>query len=224
MIMKKSPLPQAIFFDWDGTLVDSYGFLEGAHNHVMDSLEMPPREPGWFEVFFGRPREEIYVTVYGKKGAEAQRRFERYVSQNHHQIRPMEGAEDLLQAVQALSLKSGVISNKKGDFIRTEIKALGWKRFFASIIGGGEADGSDKPDAKPLLFALEQAGIRENSQDIWYVGDTEIDLLCAQNAGCHSIFLGDSGKNQAIIAKYQPLRVFENCTQFHRFLLQCTEN
>ncbi|HRQ62224.1 MAG TPA: hypothetical protein PLO23_12085 [Alphaproteobacteria bacterium] len=49
--------PAAVFFDWDGTLVDSYGVLEAAHNHTRKALGFDPLPEGAFASYFGKPRD-----------------------------------------------------------------------------------------------------------------------------------------------------------------------
>lgn len=216
--------PKGLFFDWDGTLVDSFAFLEQAHNHVLDHFEMPAFPPMGFKTYFGQPREKIYSEIYGDRKEEAKRLFEEFVNENHRAlIRPMPGALELLKIVKDIGVPAGIVSNKKGDYVRNEVLALGWQDFFISIVGAGEA-GEDKPSAAPLLRGAEIAGISQEISALWMVGDTEMDMACAQNAGCKGIFIGEDEEAYNCISGFKPAKIVKNCHEFSEFLLQSKEN
>lgn len=211
-------LPEAIFFDWDGTLVDSFAFLESAHEHVMRLLGINVGKPGWFYPYFGKARDFIYNDIYGIRAKDAQGYFEKFVIQNHTKlIKPAPGAEDLLKALHELNLVLGVVTNKKGDFVRAEIKAFGWDAYFASVVGAGEA-AEDKPSAAPLELAVEQSGYR--GSEILFVGDTVADLLCAQHYGCPSVFIHPNPEEFEWLGNYSPVHVTSDCKALKEFLLQ----
>jgi phosphoglycolate phosphatase len=216
--------PKAAFFDWDGTLVDSFTFLHKAHNHAQLTLGIPQTSLDEFHVYFGRSREILYRDMYGDKAEEARKHFETFVRGNHlKDLQPMDGAEELLRTLKKLSIPAGLVSNKKGDFIRAEVTNFGWDDYFVSIVGAAEA-AQDKPSAAPLLLAIEKANITENRNDIWYVGDTETDLACAKEAGCPSVLVETSHEAVDYSGKYSPVLVVKNCLELNEYLLQTPEN
>jgi phosphoglycolate phosphatase len=210
--------PKAVFFDWDGTLADSYGFLEGAHIKVQQQMGIRIFVPGEFRKYFGKPRDFIYEDVYGDRRAEAQALFEQYTVPNSHAIKKLPGTEDLLAFLKAEGVTMGVVTNKKSRFVNQEIGNFGWAHYFAAVVGAGEA-GEDKPSAKPLLHAMKLANV-EDLKTVWYVGDTEMDLLCAKNAGCTCIFVDDGMIEKERLALYSPLKIVLDCAELKRFLLQ----
>ena len=216
--------PKAVFFDWDGTLVDSYKFLHNAHNYAQRALGIRECSIEEFGVYFGRPREILYKDMYGEQGEEAKGHFETYVRQNHlKDIIALPGAIDVLQTLKKLGIPTGVVSNKKGAFIRAEITNFGWDHFFVSIVGAAEA-AHDKPSGAPLLLAIEKANIPHPPSDIWFVGDTETDLACAKEAGSPCIFVTTPHSEQPYSEKYSPALVVANCHALNDFLLQYSQN
>jgi phosphoglycolate phosphatase len=211
--------PKAVFFDWDGTLADSYSFLEQAHIRVQQEMGLKTFAPGDFRKYFGKPRDYIYADVYGDRRNEAQALFEKYTVSNNHEIKQLPGSAELLKFLQAEGVVMGVVTNKKSMFVNQEIRNFGWEHFFATVVGAGEA-GEDKPSAAPLLYAMEKAGFSGKNGQILYVGDTEMDLLCAKNAGCTCVFVDDGSVEQAKVQAYGPLRVVLDCSELHDFLLQ----
>lgn len=217
-------LPKAVFFDWDGTLVDSFAFLHKTHNHVRGILGKPVFSIEEFGTYFGQPREKLYKELYGEENIEiAKGHFESYVIANHHEIQAIEGAEEVLQELSRLGVPMGVVTNKKGDLVRKEIINHGWQDYFISVVGAGEAE-HDKPSSAPLFLALEQSGLGVAPEDIWFVGDTESDLACAFGAGAPCVYIECPIKNEALIEKYKPLLIFNDCKGFGDFLLQSNLN
>ncbi|MGB4106703.1 MAG: HAD family hydrolase [Alphaproteobacteria bacterium] len=215
-------LPKAIFYDWDGTLADSYKFLEGAHNHVRRELGLAEFKGEEFKAYFGHPREKLYNDLYGHEIEKAKTLFGDYVTKYHMEnLKPMPGAKELLDAGKNLGILMGIISNKKAEFLRQEIRGFGWEGYFGAVVGAGDAP-RDKPAADPLIKVAHEAGIM--IADSWYVGDTDVDLQCAQNASCASVFLAHDSRSDEWTKLYKPFLIFKNCHLMAEFLLQCPKN
>lgn len=191
---KKEPIeglfyPDAIFFDWDGTLVDSIAFLTKAHNAVLTDLGRAPMEKEQFEKYFGVPRETLFLEIYGEDAQAGKTGFEAYYHQNHlSEMVVMDGAQTMLDTLYGLNIPMGVVSNKKHDFLQAEVEYLGWKKYFGSAIVGAGVAKADKPDPAPLILGIS---LYDNIQGerVWYIGDTEVDVACAQSAGCSCILV-----------------------------------
>ena len=215
-------LPKAIFYDWDGTLADSYKFLESAHNYARRKLGLPEFKGDEFKGYFGHPREKLYAELYEDEIEKAKVLFSEYVTKNNMEnLRPMPGAADLVKVSKDLGLALGIISNKRSEFLRQEIKGFGWDKYFSVIIGAGDAP-RDKPAADPLIKAAADSG--HEIKDIWYVGDTDVDLQCAENASCEAVFFSHDSRSDQWIKLYKPFLIFENCGSMTHFLLQCSKN
>lgn len=211
---------KAVFWDWDGTLVDSFSFLHKTHNHVRDIFGMPAFTVAEFGNYFGKPREMLYNEIYGADNIEtAKRHFEEFVFAHHHEIQPMDGAQRLLEAFSGLNLPMGIVTNKKGVLVNKEINNHGWAHHFICTVGAGEA-GEDKPSHLPLLLALERSGLDIKPSEILFVGDTDNDVLCAHNAGAQIAFIEEDLGKHEIAQKHKALLMFRNCNEFADFLLQ----
>jgi phosphoglycolate phosphatase len=95
----------------------------------------------------------------------------------------------MLEDVKKRGIYSVVVSNKRGENLRKEAQHIGWNHLFDSITGADDA-ARDKPFADPVHLALNGSGMQP-SADIWFIGDSEIDLECAKNTGCTAILYGD---------------------------------
>lgn len=208
--------PDAIFWDWDGTIVDSYGFLNDAHNHTLMALGFEPFKADEYKAYFGKPRDVLYPAIYKDKCDEAMAIFQDYVFKNSHKVKLIEGVADTLKMLHESGVKMGVVSNKKASFIEKEIIHTPFQGYFDVIIGAGDTEKS-KPSGDPLKLAIEKT--QTHNQDIWFVGDTENDLACAQDVGCKSLFLTGHKDSEYCIEKYKPLLSFDKYREFCEFLV-----
>jgi len=216
------PKPHAVFFDWDGTLSDSFHFIFNAHRHARAELGLEDLDIEKFRPYFGRPREVVYTGLYGAEFMDQARDlFTAYVKENHtKELEPLDHAQEVLELLQKLGIPAGVVSNKLGKVIRMEAAHLGWDKYLCTIIGSGDAP-ADKPTAESLKKAIEISKLEHISMnDIWYVGDTESDQGCAMNAGCKFVFIGDDKEIMASPYEYKPHLKFKNCQQLLDYLLQ----
>jgi len=213
--------PKAMFFDWDGTLVDSVQFILNSHNFARAKLGLKSMDLDSFQPYFGMPRDKLYTELYGDQSDRAPDFFNAYVHDNH--IRDLEiapGAEELMTWLKDRNLPAGVVSNKRSEFIRAEIVHFGWQDVFDVVIGSGDCP-KDKPAPDPLLTAIaDSRADKIDKTEIWYIGDTKTDQACARDAGCPFIFIGHEGVPKTLTADYPPLVSFADCKQFHQKLLQ----
>lgn len=221
MIAVPEHLPKAMFFDWDGTLVDSVDFIRNAHNAARSQLAMPALSAEDFKPFFGMPRAILYEKLYGEQAGQARQYFDEYVQANHiKDIKTAPGAGELVEWLASTGIKAGVVSNKKSEFIKAEILNFGWDQVFEIVIGSGDC-AKDKPAPEPLLSAINQTQTHDlEAHEIWYIGDTQTDQMCAYQAGYPFIFIGHKGVEQALNAQYPPLMTFKSCHDFLQRLLQ----
>ena len=119
----------------------------------------------------------------------------------------MPGAAMALEAG-AGRLPMGVVSNKQGPLLRAEALHLGWDRHFGPLIGAGDA-AADKPSPAPILMALDALGLSP-APDIWYIGDTALDMQAARAAGLRAVLMGDAAHDGGI-ASVGADQIFTDC-------------
>jgi len=211
---------KAIFWDWDGTLVDSFAFLHKTHNHVRAQFDMSQFSVEAFGQYFGKPREQLYKEIYGAENVEvAKGHFEAFVLANHHEIQPMDGGERLLNALSEQGFDMAVVTNKKGPLVAREIDNHGWGHHFVCTVGAGEAE-DDKPSPAPLFLAIEKSELDIKPHEILFVGDTDNDVLCAHAAGAKIGFIEEDLSKHAVAKEHNALLMFRNCHEFADFVLQ----
>jgi phosphoglycolate phosphatase len=208
--------PRAILFDWDNTLVDSWATIHEALNFLMRAM-------GQLEWSLAETRERVRLSLrdafplyFGERWEEARRIYLGKFREIHlDRLSPLPGREAMLRRLAAEGMYLGVVSNKTGELLRREVAGLGWSGFFGSIVGAGDAT-ADKPACEPVHLALSPSGVPAG-EEVWFVGDTAIDMECAQNSGCIAVLLGD-GTAPEEFARFAPRLSFADGTGLFRTL------
>jgi phosphoglycolate phosphatase len=180
--------PRAILFDWDNTLVDNWAVIAEAMNAVFGAFGMPRWSLAETKARTRASLRDSFPRMFGDRAKEAGRIFSDYFAARHlAELREMPGAGDLLRRLTASGLYLGIVSNKRGRFLRLEAEHLGWTGHFTRLVGAADAV-EDKPAVAPVDLALAGSGIGRGL-DVWFVGDADIDINCAVNAGCFPVLL-----------------------------------
>jgi phosphoglycolate phosphatase len=123
----------------------------------------------------------------------------------------------MLEALVDAEIYLGVISNKKGDFLRLEAEHLGWDGYFGAIIGALDAE-NDKPAPEPVDLALGKSGI-EKGPSVWIAGDADIDMECAHNTGCTPVLVRERAPGPGEMDDHPPDRHFTGCDALCKFII-----
>jgi phosphoglycolate phosphatase len=118
-------------------------------------------------------------------GAEVAAAVARYRA--HHartmtaETRLLPGVESTIRALALRGLRLAVCSNKRVEFTRALVAALGLADCFAHVLGPDDVGGRAKPDPAMLLEGL--ARLEVSAADAVYVGDMVVDVRTARAAG-----------------------------------------
>lgn len=202
--------PRALLFDWDNTLVDSWPTIHEALNATLTAMGHLP----WtLEESKERVRlslRDSFPLLFGGRWEEARRIYlDAFLAMHLERLNALPGAVELLEQLAGAEFYLGVVSNKTGPILRREAERLGWTSYFRRLVGATDA-AVDKPHAAPVIMALDGSGIPAGP-DVWFVGDTAIDMQCAMNAGCVPVLLGQSDPASAEFAEFKPELAFRDC-------------
>lgn len=183
--------PNAVIFDWDNTLVDSWGTIQAALNMTFEDFGKPKWSLDETKQRVARSLRDSFPVLFGEeRWEEAKDSFYGHFRSIHlDTLTPLTGAHDLLCALRDNGIYTGVVSNKNGDFLREEANHLGWTPFFGQIIGATDAQ-NDKPAADPVHMAMGDSAASQY-ENLWFVGDSVVDIQCARNVGATAILIGD---------------------------------
>ncbi len=208
--------PRAILFDWDNTLVDTWLTIHEALNHVMLAMDKPSWSLAETRARVRLSLRESFPLHFGDRWEEARGIYlERFSAIHLQRLTPLTGCAEMLEGLAGEGICLGVVSNKTGALLRREADQLGWSRYFGRMVGAGDA-AADKPDPAPVRLALESCGV-DAGAEVWFVGDTGVDIECAGNAGCISVLLGDDLAAEEML-RYTPHLTFADPTALLRFV------
>ena len=184
---------KAVIFDWDNTLIHTWAYIHKAVNITFAKYGHKEQGLDYLKMHGNGSLKDAFPKIFGDKWMEAREVYYntyRELAQNGGII-PYDNAEKILQKLQSNSIPVLIISNKYGPELRKEVKQLKWEKYFANVVGSTDAL-EDKPSSMPVLLALSVTEL-EPTKDIWFVGDTDVDMNCAINSGCTPIFFGEDG-------------------------------
>jgi phosphoglycolate phosphatase len=208
--------PQAILFDWDNTLVDTWETIHEALNIVMTVMEKPLWSLQEAKERVRLSLRESFPLHFGDRWEEARRVYlDAFRAVHLERLSPLPGSGELLQKLADAGIYLGVVSNKTGTLLRREVEHLGWSALFGNVVGAGDAM-TDKPNAAPVVLALQRSGVAPG-EAVWFVGDTGVDMECARNSGCVPVLLGRSATDEEFF-HCAPRLVFSGGEALFRFI------
>ncbi|GAA5161207.1 phosphoglycolate phosphatase [Viridibacterium curvum] len=181
---------RCVLFDLDGTLADTAPDLADALNRTridegLDALPLERLRPlisqgvrGLLRVSHGlHPQDEGYESLF-------KRVLQHYAQRLCVQTRLFDGIPELLDHLEAHSIRWGIVTNKHSRFTQPLVSALGLNVRAASVVSGDTTPRA-KPAPDPLLLAAQQCGIAPGQ--CIYLGDDERDIVAAKAAGMRSM-------------------------------------
>ena len=176
----------AILFDLDGTLLDTLQDLKDAVNYALRAHGYPERTLPEVRRFVGNGAARL-IALSVPEGVAAEPVLETFRTyyEAHTLVKtcPYPGVLQALEAVRA-KYPVAIVSNKP-DFAVKPLCA----HFFGDIYALGEIAGCPRKPAPDMLYkAMNALG----ADRIVYVGDSEVDVITAHNAGanCVSVLWG----------------------------------
>ncbi len=200
------PTPHAVIFDWDNTLVDTWPVIHSALQSTFRDFGLPEWDLQTTRNRVSKSMRDSFPDLFGDQWQKAGEHYQRHYRAHHlDRLTALPGAQEVLEALEQHALPMLVVSNKKGQSLREEVAHLGWDNYFKGIVGADDA-ARDKPHPDPVHLALSYLNT-ESRPEIWFVGDSEIDLATAAACGCTPILYGP---HAAAHAAYTP-------THYHDF-------
>lgn len=200
--------PRAIIFDWDDTIVDNWETAFKALNTALVHMGTEAWSEDEARRRSGPSARDLFTSLFGAdRWQEADKvYYDTFCAIVFENVRQHDNAGNFLQMLHDNGVEMGVVSNKRNPLLRQEITHLGFDKYFKEILGAGEAS-ADKPNPAPLLLALERMGI-EPGPDVWYLGDSHTDMMCALAAGCTPILIETKTPPEDLLIKNPPARRF----------------
>lgn len=182
-------IKDTVIFDLDGTLLNTLEDLADSVNHALRANGCPERTYSEVRSFVGNGvRMLIKRSVpQGTSDEKYEKIFscfrEHYLKNMYNKTGPYEGITELLSFLKDKGYKIGVVSNKLDEAVKELCDD-----FFKGLIHcakGARGEDDRKPNPENVYSCINELGsTKERSV---YVGDSEVDLQTAENAGIDCI-------------------------------------
>ena len=215
---------QAVIFDLDGTLLDTLDDLVNAVNHILRVHSFPERTRAELRSFLGNGARDLVKRSLPAKVDDED--FEKYLDEyvkyyNAHskiETKPYPGVIDLLTELKSCGILTAVVSNKPDAAARSLCE-----EYFGPLVDfaiGDRPDIARKPSADPVKLAMKELGCDRAV----YVGDSEVDVMTAANAGLSCVSLTWGFRDKDLLEKNGATCFADNVEQLKKHIRELLED
>ncbi len=169
-----------IVFDIDGTLIDTeYAVLHSLQETVR---ALSGRKIPCSELIFalGITGIDALKKLDMKDISYAIELWDKNMGKYTDTIKVFNRITELLENLLSLDYEMGIVTSKTLREFEHDFCQFGISHYFNTIICADDTQ-EHKPNAAPLLKYVESSGI--DHREVLYIGDSEYDSKCAENAG-----------------------------------------
>jgi phosphoglycolate phosphatase len=209
-----------LVFDLDGTLVSSMEDLAATLNVVLTAAGHEAVPPENFRNIVGHGAKYMLQRGLETNGVAWDedmieplfRQFLAHYEQNLAvHTRPFPGVINALERFRAEGWRLAVCTNKMERLTLPLLDQLDMTRHFDAIVGG-DTFAVAKPQAEPVLGAIERAGGQKSGSVM--IGDSVTDINAARAAGIPVVAV-DFGYTQIPVSELGPDRVISHFDELH---------
>lgn len=179
---------RAVLFDLDGTLTNTLEDIAFAMNRALRLHGLMEHPVEKYRYLVGSGARTLARRAVGERADLAESVLQTYQAyyQEHNldKTAPYAGITEMLAELQRRGVKLCVFSNKPHADTCRVVAHFFPEIAFAAV--RGQMEGVPvKPDPAGALALAEQLGVAP--ADFLYLGDTDVDMLCARNAGMQPV-------------------------------------
>ncbi len=209
-----------IVFDWDGTLMDSAAHIVSCLNNAITELDLAPKTTDELKNIIGLGLREALFALYPNASdnelTELVARYrEHFFDQKADPCELFAGARELVEELNTNEYFLAVATGKGRNGLDKVLNETGMAEFFPVTRCADESH--SKPHPQMLLEIIDYYGV--NPKDTIMVGDSEYDLLMANNAQTHSVAVSYGVHEKQRLLDCQPLTCLDNMQELHQWLL-----
>ncbi|MAI62781.1 MAG: hypothetical protein CBB87_09930 [Micavibrio sp. TMED27] len=196
-IITLSQKPKAVLFDLSGTLINS---LHRGDRDVLDEICYKYSGQPYLEVRKKKDHSKSLRHNFNRFfDGEGSKAYHEYIEKLTAAI-PLSpvfnGVAETLAALKEQQTRLAVVSNRPRSYISTALDYHDLRDTFDSVISSDKFPGIEKPAPEVIQYALEELDLPSvNGDHVVMVGDTSVDIECADNADVIPILFSDKERN-----------------------------
>ena len=201
-------MKKLVIFDLDGTLLNTISDLATATNQALEKLNYPVHPTQAYLRFVGNGINKLFERALPEAARTPENilrvrgLFVPYYDAHGTQLtKPYDGIPSVLEALQKQGLKLAVASNKYQAATTELVKYYFPQIAFSAVLGQREGLPT-KPDPLFVEDILKQT--RTAAGDALYVGDSDVDMQTARNAGVDACAVTWGFRTREELAAYHP--------------------
>ncbi len=176
---------QAVFFDLDGTLVDTVALIRASMRHTTRSVLGEEISDAVLMAGVGLPLDEQMKAFSEEHADELVRVYREHNDKVHDElVAEYPGIKTVLQDIREHDLPMGVVTSKSKRVALRGLERFGMLPYFDVVVCADDTV-SHKPEPQPILHAAERLGVY--AENTVYLGDSPFDIRAAKAAGTFSV-------------------------------------
>lgn len=213
------PKPKAIIFDWDDTITNNWWRVFWSMNKTLQHMGYDKWSEEEALRRLGASGRDVFPRIFGNNWQKGSDTYYKFLDETLKDApEPIDGAVEAINILaDKTDIQLAVLSNKRGDLLRDEVKKLGLNSRFFAVIGAGDCE-RDKPSLVALQKILKHGGLQAGAA-IWFAGDSHTDMECAHSGGCTAVMIETKKPPEDMLSGIEPHANFINCLDMARFIL-----
>lgn len=225
LITSDSKQYSLLVFDWDGTLMDSQAQIVNCMQSAIVELEEEPRTNQQISEIIGLGLEEAIVSLYPLMASKrvrdmAQTYREYYLFKDKTPSPLFDGVVDMLSNLQGQGYDLAIATGKSRRGLDKGLEETDLHKMFPITRC------ADETRSKPHPQMLEEILVDHNTDasNALMIGDSEYDLLMAQNARVDSLAVSYGVHGLIRLLKQDPVGFVDKAAQIPKWLEDYHQN
>lgn len=174
-----------VIFDLDGTLLNTLDDLTDSVNFALTQMGKPLRTSEEVRMMVGNSANHLIKKAMPENSSEDELKrcleiYEKHYRTNmNNKTAPYAGIREMLEAVKEQGCKTAVVSNKSDGFTKALVAEFFGE--FITLAQGRSEQFARKPAPDSVWHTMNLLGSQKETTA--YVGDSEVDVITARNAG-----------------------------------------
>ena len=211
-----------IIFDLDGTLIDSIEGLAASMNKVLSSRGYPEHRVEDYKRFVGNGIRKLVSRGLPEENRDPEtvnlcydKMLLAYQELYAIGMSIYKGIDTVLNELSAKGIILAINTNKNQEMAERVVDGFLSKWNFVKIMGEG-AVSTIKPDPEAAIQIASEVGVKP--WECIYIGDSEVDLKTAQNAGMHSILVTWGFRTEEELLRHKPEVLIKSPNEILRYV------